>query len=336
MAFATGSESKEIQSRILEGVSASGVLAVNPTRKDKNELLGVHYTDEEIKYVGETQVKDKDGRDINVPQIRVDFLMETDPEIACNSGLKEHFTVSYFVSKAANYSFKDPANPTMQVIDKYGRTAWVTPAQAKEHIVPEYIIKNGPRAGQSFKASICPDYRPAYIGEAELVQFVIALINIPRPDVWNAEKGTYEMKTDVKELAKSEAQFENIKSWFEGNVSEITKIVKFQPKNRLKLLLGVRTANNGAQYQAVYTAMPLKLGVTNYKSWEEALKADKAAGRHPNVEYKVVNLREFKAQATDYSKEEEKKDNDPFATASTTNVTEVVNTIEVDQDPFGM
>jgi hypothetical protein len=112
--------------------------------------------------------------------------------------------------------------------------------------------------------------------------------------------------------------------------------VKFQPKNRLKLLLGVRTANNGAQYQAVYTAMPLKLGVTNYKSWEEALKADKAAGRHPNVEYKVVNLREFKAQATDYSKEEEKKDNDPFATANTANVTEVVNTIEVDQDPFGM
>lgn len=340
MAFAAGSESKEVEVKRLIGISASKVLAVNPTREEKNKILEVNFTDEEIKYVGETTVKDKDGKDINVPQIRIDVLMKTDPEIACNNGLEETFTVSFFLAKAAYYSFKDPANPTMQVIDKYGRTAWVTPEQAKSKVVPEYIIKNGPRAGQTMKANICSDYRPAYIGEAELVQFMIALINIPRPDVWNGDKRMFEMKTDVKELAKSEALLDNIKSYFEGNISEVKKILNFQPKNRVKLLLGVRTAQNGSQYQAVYTAMPLKLNVTNYKVWEDALAADKAVGRHPNVEYRVANLAVFKAQATDYSQEEEKKDDDPFAAVnqqdSSSSVQEAVATNPVDDDPFGM
>lgn len=339
MAVAMGSESKEIEVERLIGIAAPKVLAVNPTRAEKNKILEQSFTDEEIKYVGETQVKNKDNQDINVPQIRVDILMKTDPEVACNSGLEKTFTVPFFISKSAYYSFKDPANPTMQVIDKYGRTAWVTPAQAKEHIVPEYIIKNGPRAGQTMKANICPDYRPAYIGEAELVQFIIALLNIPRPDVWDAEKKTYVMKTDQKELAKSECLLDNIKQYFEGNVSEIAKIVKFQPNNKLKLLLGVRTAQNGAQYQAVYTAMPLKLSVTNYKVWEDALKADKAAGRHPNVEYRVQNLAIFKAEATNYSEQEAPKSDDPFAEQNQeaeSAVEQTVQTLETDSDPFAM
>ena len=339
MAVATGSESKEIEVERLIGIAAPKVLAVNPTRAEKNKILEQSFTDEEIKYVSETQVKNKDNQDINVPQIRVDILMKTDPEVACNSGLEKTFTVPFFISKAAYYSFKDPANPTMQVIDKYGRTAWVTPAQAKDHIVPEYIIKNGPRAGQTMKANICPDYRPAYIGEAELVQFIIALLNIPRPYVWDSEKKTYVMKTDPKELAKSECMLDDIKKYFEGNVSEVSKIVKFQPNNKLKLLLGVRTAQNGAQYQAVYTAMPLKLSVTNYKVWEDALKADKAAGRHPNVEYRVQNLAIFKAEATNYSEQEAPKNDDPFAEQNqeTENAVEqTVQTLETDSDPFAM
>lgn len=341
MAVAMGSESKEIEVERLIGIAAPKVLAVNPTRAEKNKILEQDFTDEEIKYVSEASVKSKDNKDINVPQIRIDILMKTDPEIACNNGLEKTFTVSFFISKAANYSFKNPANPTMQVIDKYGRTAWVTPAQAKDHIVPEYIIqKEGPRKGQTMKANICPDYRPAYIGEEDLVKFIIALLNIPRPDVWDAENKTYVMKTDPKELAKSECMLDNIKNYFDGNVSEVAKIVKFQPNNKLKLLLGVRTANNGAQYQAVYTAMPLKLSVTNYKVWEDALKDDKAAGRHPNVEYRVCNLSVFKAEATNYAQQEAPKDKDPFAAqnqeAAKSEVEKVVETQDADKDPFAM
>lgn len=343
MAFATGQEAKEVEVKRLIGVAAAKVLAVNPTRAEKNKILEQDFTNEEIKYLGETTVKDAENKDKNVPQIRIDILMKTDPEVACNNGMEETFTVSFFLAKAANYSFKDPANPTMQVIDKYGRTAWVTPEQAKTKTVPEYIIKKGDRAGQTMKANICPDYRPAYIGEAELVQFIIALLTIPRPDVWDAEKKTYVMKTDVKELAKSEAMLDNIKAYFEGNISEVVKIIKFQPNNRLKLLLGVRTANNGAQYQAVYTALPLKLSTTSYKPWEDALADDKKAGRHPNVEYRVCNLSVFEAKATNYEDKEPEKANDPFASAAQqepeapkTEVEQVVESQDPDADPFGM
>ena len=313
MAFAGGQEVKEVEVELLSGVAAAKVLAVNPTRAEKNKILDQDFTNEEIKYLGETVVKDADNKDKNVPQVRVDILMQTDPEIACNNGMEKTFTVSFFIAKAANYAFKEEGTK-VQVIDKYGRTAWVTTEQAKNKVVPEYIIrKEGPNKGKTMKAAICPDYRPAYIGEADLVQFMIALIGIPRPDVWNDEKKVFEMKTDPKELAKSEAGLDDIKKYFEGNVSEVRKIVGFQPKNRVKLLLGVRTANNGAQYQAVYTQRPLKLNVTNYKTWEEDLQADKKAGRHPNVVYKVQNLCIFKAEATNYAEQEAPKNNDPFA-----------------------
>jgi hypothetical protein len=85
--------------------------------------------------------------------------------------------------------------------------------------------------------------------------------------------------------------------------------------------------------------MPLKLSVTNYKVWEDALKADKAAGRHPNVEYRVQNLAIFKAEATNYSEQEAPKSNDPFAEQNqeTENAVEqTVQTLETDSDPFAM
>lgn len=339
MAVAMGQESKEIEVKRLIGIAAPGVVAVNPTREELNKITGNDFTTEEIKYVDETQTKDKDNKDINVPQIRIDVLMKTDPEIACNSGLEEFIHVTFFINKAASYSFKN-GETKVQVIDKYGRTAWVTPEQAKNKVVPEYIIKNGPRAGQTMKANLVPDYRIAYQGEEELVKFIIALLNIPRPDTWNAEKKVFEMKTDPKELAKSECLLDNIKSYFEGNVSEVKKVLGFQPKNRLKLLIGVRTAQNGSQYQAVYTRMPLKLNVTNYKVWEDALKEDKAAGRHPNVEYRVCNLTEFKVAATNYEETKSEEANDPFAASNATSAPAsdpfAGNEPPVDTDPFEM
>ena len=335
MAVATGQESKEIVAKRLIGISAAHVLGVNPTRAEQNALLEQNFSDEEIVYVGEATVKDKNNQDAKVPQVRISVLMETDPQIACNNGLKETFFVTFFLKKAAVYSFKDGVTK-MQVIDKYGRTAWVTPEQASQHLIPEYVIKNGPRAGQTVQANIVSDYRPAYQGEEDLVKFIIALLNIPRPDAWNAEKSSYEMKTDAKELAKSECMLDEIKKYFEGNVSELKKVLSFQKKNNVKLLLGVRTASNGAQYQDVYTQMPLKLSVTNYKVWEEALKDDKQAGRHPNTEYRVCNLAEFTAQATDYSQanKEQSADNDPFAMNAGSSVEETIASQPIDSDPF--
>lgn len=342
MAVATGQESKEIKVNLKRGIAAAHVLAVNPTREEQNAILEQDFSKEEINYIGETTVKDKNNQDVKVPQIRISVLMETNPQIACNNGLSIKFFVNFFLARAAVYSFKDGITK-VQVIDAYGRTDWVTPEQAAQHFVPEHVIqKEGPNKGKTF-TRICNKYRVAYQGEENLTKFLIALINIPRPDAWDAEQKMFVMKTDPKELAKSECCLDNIKAYFEGNISEVKKALSFQKKNDVKLLLGVRTAQNGAQYQDVYTQMPLKLAVTNYKDWEDALAADKQAGRHPNTQYKVVPLEEFTMEATDYSKQaptEEAKD--PFAAqnqapeggAAPSPVEEAVATSDAAADPF--
>lgn len=336
MAVATGQESKEVVSKRFIGLAALKFIALNPTREEQNKILEQNSSTEEIKYLGETATKDKNNQDINVPQIRLTFLMKSDPTVACNNGIEQHFFVTFFLNKAAQYSFKDGITK-MKVIDEYGRTAWVTPEQASQHVVPEYIIKNGKRAGQTMKASITANYRPAYQGEEELVEFIKAFLVIPRPDVWNAEKEYYELKTSPQELAKSECLLEDIKKYFDGNVTELRKVFGFQKNNKLKLLVGVRTASNGSQYQDFYTRKPIRLSTTNYKELEEALKEDKAAGRHPNTEYRVCNLQEFTTQATDYSQSQAPQEvNDPFASASTPSVQEVIANTPVDTDPFEM
>ena len=338
MAVATGQESKEVVVKRYVGIAALKFVALNPTREELNNILGQDFTNEEIKYIDETTVKDKDQKDVNVPRVRLSFVMKTDPQIACNNGIDTHFIVNYFMSKNAVYSFKEGVK--LQVIDAYGRTAWATPEQLKEQVVPEFIVKNGPRKGQSMKTSLSVPFRAAYQGEENLVKFIKAFLVIPRPDAWNNDTKTYVMKTNAKELEKSECQLEEIKKYFEGNLSEIVKIIKFQPNNTVKMLVGVRTAQNGAQYQDFYVQHPLTLSTTDYKGLEDKLNEDKAAGRHPSTEYRVVNLSEFTVKASDYSKEPEKTADDPFAatTASDPFVGQEATATEmpIDTDPFAM
>lgn len=335
MAFATGQESKEVTVKLRMGVAAVHVLAVNPTREEQNAILEQDFNHDPINYIGETTVKDRNEQDVKVPQARISLIVETNPNIACNNGISEKFFVSFFLAKAPQYSFKD-GKVKVKVIDVYGRTDWVEPELVSQHFVPEHIIqKEGPNKGKTF-TKIVSNYRVAYQGEEELVKFIIALLNIPRPDAWNDEKKLFEMKTDTKELAKSEALLENIAKYFEGNVSEVKKVLGFQKKNDVKILLGVTTNGQGVQRQAVYLQMPLKLNVTNYKVLEDALADDKKNGRHPNTEYKVCNLTEFTASATDYSKQASAPAvNDPFAApASPQAVQEAVNESPVASDPF--
>ena len=316
MAVATGTVAKEAEIKRYRGVGAVGVVALNPTREESNKIFNSTQNTEEIKYLGEGTVKDAKGQDVKVPQIRLNFILKTDPAIACNSGIETLIPVSIFLNKAYSYSNKDNVLK-VQVIDKYGRTAWVTQEQMKNGEIPEYTIKNGERAGQTMKAALSAGYRPCYVGEEDLVKFIIALLNIPRPDVWDAEKKQFFMKTDPKELAESECMLDNIKDYFTGNISELKKILTFQPNNRFKLCFGVRTASNGTQYQCAYTRMPMKLAVTSLKQLEKALQEDKAAGRHPSEEYFVGNLEEVKLGATDYTKpQDQPRDADPFAAAA--------------------
>ena len=297
MAVATGRKAtEEVVAKRLQGVAAGTIEAVNPDLKTIKELFPNSQASEEPKYVGTTTIKNSKEMDVEVPQIRISLIFKTDPAISTNNGIEATINIPIFLSKGYSYSHKNGITK-VQVIDKYGRTGWATQEEIKTHAIPEYA--NGP-------ANIDKDYHPCYIGEEELVSLIIAYLGLPRPDVWNDDIKKFEMKTKEEELAESVCVLDHLDDYFKGDISELREILSYQPDNRVKIVLGIRTNNNGNQYQAAYTKQWLKLGVSNYnsvtKAIEDADKAIRANGREPSTQYVVGPLEEVVLKATNYAK----------------------------------
>jgi hypothetical protein len=111
--------------------------------------------------------------------------------------------------------------------------------------------------------------------------------------------------------------------YFKGDLSELREILAYQPDNRVKVVLGIRTSSNGNQYQAAYTKQWIKLGTSNYKSIIKAIEdAEKVArdnGREPSTQYVVGALEEVSLKATNYtsqtSQSSSSDDDNPFPPA---------------------
>lgn len=292
MAFASGSESREIVKKLYKGVAPVYVLAVNPDKSETEKLFNTEL-EEAPNYVGETEVG-PEGNKHTVPQVRVEFVVKTDPE-KCN-GIEAVTRMGFFLNKAFRYN-KD--NTKVQVVDKYGRFAWVTVEQAKNHEIPEY--SNGP-------ANIDAGYRPAYIGEEDITLFIKNYLNIPNVEKWKDKK----VVGLIDHPEQAEARLDKIEDYFKGDFSELKKIIKLQPQNRVKVMFGVRTTDEGKQYQAVYTKMTLKLGVTDYSKLDEDLQNRVANGAFTTTEFSIDPLHEYTIEATDFNN----PDNDPIGAAS--------------------
>ena len=302
MAFGKVRETKEFQREFVWGVGAVNIIAVNPTREEQNTILGNNANSEPINYVDTATVKNAKGDDVEVPRARVSFIVKTDPKIACNNGIETTQFVSFFITKEHQYSHKSGVTK-VQVIDRFGRTAWVTAEELRAHAIPVYDIKRGERAGQKMKANLDPQYRPAYIGEPELIETIRQFLNFPRPDVYNRETKTWTMKTNEEELADCMCLFERIDDFFKGDFSEVRDAVMGAPKNAYKTMFGVRVKADGTMQQAVYTRLPINLAVTTYTAFEAALVEDATAEppRHPDTFYKAGPLEKYQVTPTDYS-----------------------------------
>ena len=283
MAFSKGAQSTEgapIKRYI--GVASVFVIGVNPTKEELEKLYG-REMENAPQYVGEAEVGEDKHK---VPQVRLDFIVKADPEKyldAENKPLDFVNKVSLFLRNEYRYN-KDQTK--VQVIDKYGRTAWVTIEQAKAKEVPVY--SNGP-------ANIDKDYRPAYFGEEELIKFLIAYLNIPSCQRYVDEKW---VMNDADKLPDSEAQLEHIADYFKGDFSELRNIIGFQPNNKVKVLFGVRTTDDNKQYQAAYTRMFLKNNITDYSRLDKDVAAAKDAGALTNTEFDCVDFHEYVVEGT--------------------------------------
>lgn len=279
MAFSKGTESKvgNAVKRYI-GVAPVFVLAVNPSKSELEKLYNTQL-ENDPEYLSEVEVGEDKHK---VQNVRLDFIVKTDAE-KCG-GIEFTTKASFFIRNEYRYN-KDQTK--VQVIDKYGRTAWVTIEQAKAHEIPVY--KNGP-------ANIDKDYRPAYHGEEELTKFIKAYLGIP--NVMKYVNNTWVMVDNPEDC---EARLEGIAEYFKGNFKELRDVIALQPNNKVKILFGVKTTDDNKQYQAIYNQMFLKNVTTDYSKLDENLQERKAAGIYPTTEFTVCDLKEYNVESTDLS-----------------------------------
>ena len=279
MAIAKGKESTENDFKRYIGVAPCFIKRLNPTKAEIEAIYG-NTLEKAPEYVGEVEVTDGDTK-VKYPNVRLSFLALPDQE---KTGIElKPISVTLFLQKRFKYN-RDKTK--VQVIDKYGRTAWVTIDQCKNHEIPMY--SNGP-------ANLDKDYRPAYVGEEELTNFLIAYLNIPSVMRYNqAEKKWYM----VDNPQDSECRLDHIEDYFKGDFSELRSALALQPTNKVKILFGIRTDAEGRQYQSAFTQMFLRNNVSDYSKLDAAVQERKNAGAYSTTEFETTDFHEYSVKST--------------------------------------
>ena len=287
MAFGKGTESKEgnVVKRYI-GIAPVFVLAVNPSKAELEKLYDTEL-ENTPEYISETEIG-QEGDKHSVPQVRLDFIVQTDPEKS--NGIDMKTKVPFFITKEVRYN-KDGSK--VQVINKYGETTWLPIEDAKAGRVPENLSWFEPA-----------DFRPAFIGEEELTGFIKAYLNIPNKS-YRKKNGEV---VELKDKSEAEARLDKIQDYFKGDFSELKNVIALQPKNKVKCMFGVRTTDDNKQYQAVYTQKFLKNNITDYSKLDEELQERKNAGAYPTTEFSTCDLKEYTVESTDFNKAEDTDD----------------------------
>lgn len=289
MAFSKGnvsSEGAEVKRYI--GMGSVYVKAVNPNKAQLSELFG-RDQENDPQYQLELDING-----VKVPAVRLDFIIQTDPE-KCG-GIETTQRLSFIVR---NQERVNKEGTKVQVIDEYGRTAWVTKEQFESHTIPVY--SNGP-------ANITANYRAAFVGEEQLTNFVKAYLNIP-----NVMKYVNNEWKLIENPSEAESRLDHIKDYFNNDFSELQNLLSYQPNNKVKVLFGVRTTDDNKQYQAFYTDMVLKNGVNDYSRLDADLQERKQNGAYPNVEFEVCPLKEYSNTPSEVSSAAEAPASTPTA-----------------------
>ena len=250
------------------GVGSTFVKGVQPTKKEIDEFFGFE-SQAEPEYV-------KDGE--NGKEAHITFLLQTDPETCNGIELK---TRAMFTLRATPAYNRDQTK--VQVIDQYGNYTWVDTEDAK---AGKAITHNGN------PAKIDTKYRMACVGECDLVAFLKKYLCVP--DAFNYVNGTWMKKEDADDYKFA---LENIKDYFKGDFKELKEAIALQPNNKIKMLYGVRTNDEGKQYQAVCTRgeliLPNAASANALTKLEKDLVNAKQNGAYQNTDYRVCELQEW-------------------------------------------
>ena len=285
-------ESKEVGEGSFKryvGVGSTFVKGVQPTKKEIDEFFG-YESQNEPEYIKDTD---------NGKEVHITFLLQTDPDANNGIDLKSRAMFTLRLNPAYN---KDQTK--VQVIDSYGNYTWANVEDAKAG--KALVSANGN------PQKIDTKYRMACVGECDLVAFLKKYLCIQ--DAFNYVNGTWMKKT--KKVYNSDTKqdeyiddtqdcvfaLEHIKDYFNGDFKELKDALALQPNNKVKLLYGVRTNDEGKQFQAVCTRgefiLPNAANANALIRLGKALINAKQNGAYANTDYHVQELKEYDVQPT--------------------------------------
>lgn len=290
MAISKGNVSKEAQEfKRYIGVCPVFVKAVNPTKEEHEKLFNTTLEEAPV-YVQDKE--DADGKAYK--NVRISVVLQPDVEkIGFDMPL---ITMPLFITNQKQHGAN---SGKYQIVDKYGRFAWATEEEITNKKIPTY--SNGK------KADISSDYRIACVGEEDLTNFIKTFLCIPNISKWDFNEKSMVPNTDVKpEECECRLETSSLEKLFKGDFSEIREILGFQPTNKVKVCLGVRTdANSGKMYQSVYTKKFLSNAATNYGNLDKLLQQDiNYAMEHNKVlstQYSALPVHEYEVTATNFT-----------------------------------
>lgn len=270
------------------GLASTYVKGVQPTKAEIDEFFG-YESQAEPEYI-------KDGD--NGKEAHITFLLQTDPET--NNGIELKTRAMFTLRSAADYN-RDQTK--VRVIDQYGNYTWANVDDAKAG--KALVGANGN------PQKIDTKYRMACVGECDLVAFLKKYLCIQ--DAFNYINGTWVKKENAAECVFS---LEHIKDYFKGDFKELKEALALQPNNKVKLLYGIRTTDEGKQYQAVCTRGELILSnsanVNAVTRLENDLVNAKQNGVYQNIDYRVCELQEWTVEPTNLEKPADSTGDMPF------------------------
>jgi hypothetical protein len=310
MAISSGKTTNNSQNSFTRyiGVAPCEVLAINPNAAKTKELFN-YEPENEPSYFGQD---DKGNL-----TARVTFVVK--PVLKDASGNQyPPMTVTFFLTKAPLISQAGKC----KVIDKYGRTAWVTQDEYKAKAIPMY--SNGP-------AKLDKDYKPCYYGQDELTKFIISYLGIAPIDVWNNNTRKFEENPNKADCYCS---LDNIENYFKGDFKEVIDAIAMQPKNAVDICFGVRKDMEGRMFQTFLKSAFCRGFSKSHKNIEREITQGIERGAFFNTEYSAGDFMpyQYKVKETEFKQQGAGEQIDiDFGTPT---VTEPQQTIQEDELPF--
>lgn len=263
------------------GVGIVNILGVNPSKEELSEIQGREITSDPI-YV----YPQKDANDTNM--VRIVFPVKTtDHDI--NSGIDVISQIS-FILRDQHLTSDKSGEEKVKVIDNYGQTSWVTEAQLKAQERP--LQRNGKRA------RILPPFRPMYLGEEELIDFLKKFMNIPEATNYDQNTGEWVPSSDIDD---AQIALGDMAKYFEGDVAELKQAISALPENYVKVLFYVRTNDENKSYQSVLSDLTLRPGSNNHEAFLNKIKERKEYGAFEGCIFTYGPLELFNVSPTSFT-----------------------------------